>query len=152
MWKVHLHSAAASVVRQQRRALAHQLRSHRGIFCSSRSRSRMRTRTRKRSSHLSGQCTQSLLPLAAQPTTASASFATATKAAEAGTTTATGTPKAEPPPIPPNPMLQVDLKELGVTMVKDKYTARRVLKQLMDMAGDEDRYHACDTEVAGAWW
>ena len=59
-------------------------------------------------------------------------------------------PDGTEPPVPGptrNPLLDVNLSELGVTVVRDRYTAKRVLQQLM--AVPKDRHHACDTEVAG---
>ena len=46
-----------------------------------------------------------------------------------------------------NPLTDVDLTELGVTVVRDRYSAKRALKILQELP--KDRFHACDTEVAG---
>jgi hypothetical protein len=44
--------------------------------------------------------------------------------------------------------LKVDLTQLGVTTVRDRFTAKKVVAKLMQLS---DRVHACDTEVAGGW-
>lgn len=43
--------------------------------------------------------------------------------------------------------MDVDLSELGVTIVRDRYSARKALAKLMEVP--KDRHHACDTEVTG---
>ena len=46
-----------------------------------------------------------------------------------------------------NPLLDVNLRDLGVTVIRDRYQAKRALAKLMALP--KDTVHACDTEVAG---